>query len=141
MRNFTQRIHHRLKLRDEVRDIKMIAGPFQLACFDHESEFLELGKIAQGGSVADAGHFLIVGVTHSSIEAFPEFVVDEATEHFELSGIEVLRLIRETGAEGGEFENLFSFSDRIDEQGSETPDGGGEVESSLELGVVYFGSC
>ncbi len=74
-----------LKLCDEVRDIKMIPGSFQLTCFDHEAEFLELGEITQGGTVSDACHFLILSVVHSSINPLSQFVVDEAIEHFELS--------------------------------------------------------
>ena len=93
----------------------MISGSFQLACFDHEAELLELGEITQGGAVSDSGHFLILGVVHSSIEAFSQFVVDEAIEHFELSWVEVFRLIGKTGAEGAEFENFSSFGDGVDE--------------------------
>ena len=49
---------YHLEFGDDVRDIEMILGSFQLACFDHEAELLELGKITQGRAVSDAGHFL-----------------------------------------------------------------------------------
>ena len=48
-----------LELGDDVRHIEMRAGSFQLACFDHEAELLELGEITQGGAISDSGHFLM----------------------------------------------------------------------------------